>query len=44
VNVRRTGSGAVFATTQLAVKEEWRSSQNGRREDASARRENFVPR
>src|SRR6266481_9310558 len=41
-NVRRTGSGAVFATTQLAVRDELRSSRNGRRESANERRGNCV--
>jgi hypothetical protein len=41
-NVRRTGSGAVFATTQPAVKDGLRSSRNGRRENANELREDFV--
>ena len=43
-SVRRTGSGAVFATTQLAVRDGWRSSQNGQHENANERREDFVQR
>src|SRR5712692_9680830 len=41
-NVRRTGSGAVFATTQPAVRDGSRSSRDGRRENANERREDFV--
>ncbi len=41
-NVRRTGRGAVFATTQPAVTEGSRSSQDGRHENANERREDFV--
>jgi hypothetical protein len=43
-NVRRTGSGAVFVTTQPAVRDGSRSSQNGRHENANERREDFVQR
>ena len=43
-SVRRTGSGAVFATTQPAVRDGSRSSQNGRRENANELREDFVQR
>src|SRR5438094_5438951 len=43
-SVRRTGSGAVFATTQPAVRDGSRSSQKGRRENANERREDFVQR
>src|SRR5207248_3233359 len=38
----RTGSGAVFATTQPAVRDESRSSRNGQHENAKERQENFV--
>src|SRR5216684_8946586 len=41
-SVRRTGSGAVFATTQPAVRDGSRSSQNGRHENANERREDSV--
>src|SRR5947209_7096873 len=41
-SVRRTGSGAVFATTQPAVRDGSRSSQNGRHENANEQREDFV--
>src|ERR1035437_8927328 len=43
-SVRRTGSGAVFVTTQLGVRDGSRSSQNGRHENANERREDFVQR
>src|SRR2546430_17269356 len=43
-NVRRTGSGAVFATTQPPVRDGSRSSQNGRHENANELREDFVQR
>src|SRR5260370_197967 len=43
-NVRRTGSGAAFATTQVAVRDRLRSSRSGRHESANALREDFVPR
>src|SRR5271157_173883 len=36
------GSGAVFATTPPALRDAWRSSRNGRRENANERREDFV--
>ena len=43
-NVRRIGSGAVFATTQPALRDGWRSSRNGQHENANERREDFVQR
>ena len=39
--VLRTGSGAVFATTQPAVRDGSRSSRNGRLENANERREDL---
>src|SRR5258708_39485706 len=41
-NGRRTGSGAVFATTRLGVRDGSRLSRSGRRENANERREHSV--
>jgi hypothetical protein len=41
-SARRTGSGAVFVTTQPAVKEGSRSSQNGPRANANEQPGDFV--
>ena len=41
---RRSESGAVFATTQAAVRDGSRSSRNGRHENANERREDSVQR
>jgi len=43
-SVRRAGSGAVFATTQPAVRDGSRSSKNGRLENANERPGEFVQR
>jgi putative transposase len=42
--VRKIGSGAVFATTQLAVRDGSKSSRNGQRENANERRGKCVRR
>jgi hypothetical protein len=44
VSARRSGSGAVVATTLPAVRGAWRSSRNGLLENANERRGDFVQR